>query len=197
MLIDAQGYIKITDFGLSKMNIHSNEAKSVCGTPEYLAPEIIQKQGYGKSVDWWTLGSIIYEMLTGSPPFYTNNRPELFDKIKNQAPKFPNFLSFAARDILEKLLDKDPSKRLGSINDSEDIKKHEWFLNFNWDDLINKKYQAPFVPNCNDGLGLNNFDCDFTDLAPFSLDINEKKDYKNFSGFSYTTTHDFQEELRS
>ncbi len=74
VLIDKNGYIKITDFGLSKLNVEGNDAKSICGTPEYLAPEIIMKMKYGKCVDWWTLGSIIYEMLVGIPPFYTNNR---------------------------------------------------------------------------------------------------------------------------
>lgn len=90
VLIDKDGYIKITDFGLSRMNVKSNEAKTICGTPEYLAPEIILKLGYGKAVDWWTLGSIIYEMLVGVPPFYTKDRQELFERIKFLPPKYPS-----------------------------------------------------------------------------------------------------------
>jgi len=79
VLIDSSGYIRITDFGLSKMKIYNdNDAYSICGTPEYLAPEILLKQGHGKPVDWWTFGCILYEMLTGIPPFYTSNRNELF-----------------------------------------------------------------------------------------------------------------------
>ena len=78
VLIGADGYIKIADFGLSRMNIVLDEATTICGTPEYLAPEIVHKKPYGKAVDWWTLGSIIYEMLVGIPPFYTQNRAELF-----------------------------------------------------------------------------------------------------------------------
>jgi len=82
VLIDHMGYIRITDFGLSKANIKgTKDAKSVCGTPEYLAPEVLFKMGHGKAVDWWTLGAIIYEMLTGFPPFYTNDRDELFERI--------------------------------------------------------------------------------------------------------------------
>lgn len=82
VLINYDGYIKLADFGLSKMNIETEEATTICGTPEYLAPEIVLKQPYGKAVDWWTLGSIIFEMLVGIPPYYTQNRMELFHKIK-------------------------------------------------------------------------------------------------------------------
>lgn len=90
VLIDKDGYIKITDFGLSRLDITGPEgAKSICGTPEYLAPEIVMKLHYGKSVDWWTLGSIIFEMLVGVPPFFTENRNELFEKIKFSSHRFP------------------------------------------------------------------------------------------------------------
>ena len=195
VLLDNQGYIKITDFGLSRVNVTNNEAKSVCGTPEYLAPEIILKQGYGKAVDWWTLGSIIYEMLTGVPPFLTDSRPLLFEKIKNHAPKIPKDLPAATKDILERLLQKDPLKRLGYSNGAEEVKKHEWFQNLNWEDLINKRYTAPFIPTCNDGLGLNNFDTDFTDLPPDSYEMSEKTINKHFSEFSYTNNNHHQEEF--
>ena len=82
-MIDEKGYIKLTDFGLSKTNIVDNLAMSVCGTPEYLAPEIIKKAGHGKAVDYWCLGSLIYELIHGLPPFYSKNRGQLFEKIKN------------------------------------------------------------------------------------------------------------------
>ena len=186
VLIDAQGYIKITDFGLSRMNVKLNEAKSICGTPEYLAPEIISKTGYGKSVDWWTLGSIIYEMLTGIPPFYTNNRQELFDRIKNHPPKYPSNLNPLTRNILEGLLQKDASRRLGAGTDALEVKAHPWFQGINWEDLEKKKYEAPFVPKWSNDLGLGNFDSDFTEIpAQSPLEMTDNIVNKNFSNFSY------------
>lgn len=94
VLLDAQGYIKITDFGLSKMFVVQNDALSICGTPEYLAPEILYKEGHGKPVDWWCLGSIIFEMVTGLPPFYCKSRNELFDKIKFENPTIPPYVDY-------------------------------------------------------------------------------------------------------
>lgn len=100
VLINYDGYIKITDFGLSRLEVNLNEATTMCGTPEYLAPEIVLKQGYGKPADWWTLGSIIYEMIVGIPPFYTQNRVELFDKIKFQDPNYPKYISNSTKQFL-------------------------------------------------------------------------------------------------
>eukprot|EP01019_Chilodonella_uncinata_P003321 GABU01004185.1.p2 GENE.GABU01004185.1~~GABU01004185.1.p2 ORF type:complete len:203 (-),score=43.41 GABU01004185.1:32-595(-) len=110
VLIDEKGYIRITDFGLSRTGVKdASGARSICGTPEYLAPEIVLRLEYGKAVDWWTLGSIIYEMLVGAPPFYVESRPELFERIKFDNPKFPSNLSQNARNLIECLLKKDPA----------------------------------------------------------------------------------------
>lgn len=115
VLIDLQGYIRITDFGLSKMQVKTDkDAISMCGTPEYLAPEILDKKPYGKAVDWWTLGCIIYEMFTGYPPFHAPNRSLLFDKIKNGLTKMPKNATPELADLLSRLLNRDPKKRLGS-----------------------------------------------------------------------------------
>ena len=109
------GYVKIADFGLSKENIQGhNDAKSICGTAEYLAPEILLNQGHGKPADWWSFGGIIYEMLCGEPPFYSKNKETLFKNIKYSEPKLDfNFLTENARDLCSKLLDKNPHTRLG------------------------------------------------------------------------------------
>ena len=187
VLIDVNGYIKITDFGLSRMNVKVNEAKTICGTPEYLAPEIVLKLGYGKPVDWWTLGSMIYEMMVGIPPFYTDKRQELFETIKFMTPKFPNYLSSVSKSLIEGLLRKDPSKRLGSLRDAEEIKEHPFFANVNWKLLKEMKYEAFFKPKVNADLGLHNFDPEFTELPISSLEVAEglNGSYKKFEDFSW------------
>ena len=128
VLIDRKGFIKITDFGLSKENIVDNKsAKSFCGTPEYLAPEIILNKGHGKPVDWWSLGNLIYEMLTGIPPFYCKDNNLLFDAIINNEPEYPEYLSNEVIDLIQKLLIKNPDKRLGS-NGADEIKNHIFLM---------------------------------------------------------------------
>ena len=186
VLITENGYIKITDFGLSRMNVKQNEAKSICGTPEYLAPEIIMKLGYGKGVDWWTLGSIIYEMLVGIPPFYTNNRNELFEKIKFINPKYPNYLSSSVKSLIDGLLRKDPSKRLGSVRGAEEIKEHPWFANVNWECMAKQQYEPFFVPKISVDMGLRNFDPEFTEMPIQSLGLSsEVKVGPNYPDFSW------------
>jgi len=111
VLVGADGYIKLTDFGLSKEGIKGHkDAKSLCGTAEYLSPEILQRQGHGKATDWWSYGAIIYEMLVGLPPFYSKDRDKLYQNIKYNDPKLDyEFLSDDARDLCARLLVKDPT----------------------------------------------------------------------------------------
>ena len=190
VLLDARGYIKVTDFGLSRQNVRENDVKSICGTPEYLAPEIILKLGYGKAVDWWTLGSIIYEMLVGVPPFYCQNKQDLFDKIKMQNPKYPSNLSPVAVDLISSLLKKDFQKRLGFKSGAAEVKAHPWFSPLNWDMLISKKYDAPFIPKISGNLGLVNFDVEFTEMTIDSFDgYNDAGDIRHYSGFSWSIGH--------
>jgi len=141
VLVSHDGYVKIADFGLSKENIYGhNDAKSICGTAEYLAPEILLNQGHGKASDWWSFGGIIYEMLCGEPPFYSKNKEKLFRNIKYSEPKldFP-FLSENARDICGKLLEKSPTSRLGSgPTDAEEIMAHPWFACINWNAITKR-----------------------------------------------------------
>ncbi|CRH02885.1 rac-beta serine/threonine protein kinase, putative [Plasmodium relictum] len=163
VLLDELGHIRLTDFGLSKEGItDNNSAKSLCGTPEYLAPEIIEQVGHGKAVDWWSLGIMIYEMLTGNLPFNSSNRSVLFERIKYENLTYPKNISPTAIDLLKKLFEKNPNKRLGSgVTDAEEIKRHPFFKSVNWDDVLNKKVKPPFKPPLFNQIDLQNFDKEF------------------------------------
>lgn len=169
VLIGFDGYAKITDFGLSKENIQGNsDAHSFCGTPEYLAPEILKKTGHGKAADWWSFGAIIYEMLVGVPPFYTKNRQKLYNNIKNAELKLEDWLSDSAKDILTKLLVKNPEDRLGAgENDAQDIKSHPWFANISWEDIYNKTQKPPYTPQLDDMADVKHFCTGFTKIDPY------------------------------
>merc|ERR1719265_2581467 len=118
ILLDADGHVKLTDFGLSKEGIQDNfSAKSMCGTPEYIAPEILNKAGHGKAVDWYSLGALAYEMLTGLPPFYTRDREKLFERIRRGELAYPSYITPVTKSLLQHLLTGDPAKRLGAIDD--------------------------------------------------------------------------------
>ena len=119
ILIDKDGFAKLTDFGLSKDNFMGDQlANSFCGTAEYLAPEVLNKKGYSYSCDWWSFGCVVYEMLSAIPPFYSKKRAEIYDKIKFKNPNFYHYHSATATDLISKLLDKDPTKRLGYQRDA-------------------------------------------------------------------------------
>ena len=186
VLIDRKGFIKITDFGLSKENIVDNKsAKSFCGTPEYLAPEIILNKGHGKPVDWWSLGNLIYEMLTGIPPFYCKDRDILFDAIINDEPEYPEYLSDEVIDLIKKLLIKNPDKRLGN-NGADEIKKHIFFEGMNWEKLLNKKIKPPFIPRLKNAVDTRYIDPLFAKATPQDtpVDTYESVD-EEFNGFSF------------
>jgi serum/glucocorticoid-regulated kinase 2 len=188
VLLDKQGYIRITDFGLSKGNIKGGkDAKSVCGTPEYLAPEVIMRQGHGKAVDWWTVGCIIYELLTGLPPYYTSDREELFDRIKLSNVKYPSNFSTPVKDLLNGLFQKDPENRLGGGPEgAKAIKNHPWFSSIDWDAIMRKEVKAPFVPVIRDELDVSNFDPEFTETAVESFKGSAlDKAYNDYEGFTY------------
>lgn len=145
LLLDHLGYLKITDMGFAKLLKPGERTYTLCGTPEYLAPEIISSKGHNKSVDWWCLGILIYEMLTGGPPFEDDNQMELYKKIVKGQFTFPPYVSPSARDLISKLLSADLSKRLGNLSGgTQDIINHPWFKDFPWAKLEARELKAPF-----------------------------------------------------
>ncbi|KAJ3180781.1 camp-dependent protein kinase catalytic subunit [Gaertneriomyces sp. JEL0708] len=168
LLIDAKGHIKITDFGFAK---HVPDVTwTLCGTPDYLAPEIIQSRGYGRAVDWWALGILIYEMLAGHPPFYDEDHFKLYEKIIACKPKFPAHFDPAAKDLIKRLLSPDLTKRYGNLKGGvTDIKKHKWFTGVDWEKLKNLHVQAPYVPPLKGEGDTSNFDAYPEDHEPYGI----------------------------
>ena len=153
VLMDLDGYIKLADFGLAKFMKPNESTKSFCGTAEYLAPEILDMNGHGFAVDWWTLGVLIYEMITGRPPFMNKNHHKLGLLIRQSNVIFPDPvrhgipMSDELKDLITGLLDKNPAKRLGSNGDADQIVNHPWFKDIDWDKLMKKQIKAKFVPD--------------------------------------------------
>lgn len=147
LLIDKHGHIKITDFGFAK-RIENDRTYTLCGTPEYLAPEIIKgsRVGYGKSVDWWAVGILIFEMLSGYPPFYDNEPVGIYKKIIAGIIEFPRFFDVKAKDLIRKLLNPEISLRLGVNDDGEMTKKHRWFRGVDWDEVYRREIPSPWIP---------------------------------------------------
>lgn len=142
ILLDTKGHVKITDFGFAKRVM--DRTWTLCGTPEYLAPEIIHSKGHGKAVDWWALGILIYEMLVGYPPFFDESPFKIYEKILAGRIEFPRFMDPAAKDLIKKLLTPDKMKRIGNLkNGAADVKNHKWFRGVDWNDLYNKLIPSP------------------------------------------------------
>ena len=151
VVLDEKGYAKLTDFGMSKEGVYdSQSANSFCGSVAYLAPEVLKKQGHGKAVDWYLLGVLFYEMIVGIPPFFGNNQQNIFYNIEYGELLIPNFVSKNAEDLLRKLLERDPNKRLGGgRRDAVEIKEHVYFKDVNWDKVYKKEIIPPKMNNYN------------------------------------------------
>jgi len=151
ILIDEEGHIAITDFGLSETGFTSESWSTVfCGSPEYLSPEIIKEEGHGFMCDIYSLGALLYEFLTGLPPFYSKDKKWLFEWILHNELVFPEYLSENATDLLRKMLEKDQTKRIGFINGISEIKSHPFCSDINFEDLEKKKVKPTFTPALNE-----------------------------------------------
>jgi serine/threonine protein kinase len=144
IVLDEDGHAMLTDFGLSKEGVYDNVmARSFCGSVAYLAPEMIKRQGHGKAVDWYLLGVLLYEMLVGTPPYFSPNRDQLYQNIQSGKLKLPASLAVETKNLLKELMQRDPNKRLGARRDAEEIKEHRYFAGINWDMVIRRELRPP------------------------------------------------------
>ncbi|GAA6014338.1 hypothetical protein JCM10207_005424 [Rhodosporidiobolus poonsookiae] len=190
ILIDYVGHISLCDFGLSKLNMTDTETTNTfCGTPEYLAPELLLGHPYSRTVDWWTLGVLLYEMLSGLPPFYSENTNEMYQKILTDPLRFGDEIAPDARSLLTGLLTRDPQQRLGASG-AESIRTHPFFAkHIDFNKLMKKQIQPPFKPSVESAADTSNFDTEFTSEAPLDSVVEDshlsQTVQAQFAGFSY------------
>lgn len=174
-----------------------------------MAPEILNRSGHGRAVDWWSLGALLYEMLTGLPPFYCRDRDRLFDKIRRGDLSYPKYLSENSKNLLRGLLEKDPTKRLGTgVDDAADIKSHPFFQEISWDELYHSSVKPPWRPSFSSSLDTSQFDSEFTSMPLVSPDSCARRSQTSglinnnaksmdgaelFQGFTYTEESMLQE----
>ncbi|CAD8161756.1 unnamed protein product [Paramecium octaurelia] len=174
LLIQQNGYLKLTDFGFAK--VVEDHTYTLCGTPEYLAPEILLNKGHGRPVDWWCLGIILYEMLAGIDPFNDEDPMAIYQKILKGKVKFPKNFDNDAKELIKSLLVSDVSKRLGNLkNGANDIKQHKWYQTLNWDSLIKKQMRPKYIPSVRSENDTSNF-ADYPDSTELPDSIKQADD---------------------
>lgn len=190
ILLTLKGHVKIADYGLCKERMgYGNTTGTFCGTPEFMAPEILLEQKYGRGVDWWAFGVLIYQMLLGQSPFRGDDDDEVFDAILSDEPLYPIHMPRDSVSILQGLLTREPEKRLGSSpHDAEDIMAHDYFKNINFDDIYHCRVPPPYVPSIDFPSDVKNFDEEFTSEVPTLTPVNKTLTpvmQEQFRGFSY------------
>ncbi|XP_039993090.1 protein kinase C eta type isoform X3 [Xiphias gladius] len=195
VLLDKEGHCKLADFGMCKEGIFEGVATGTfCGTPDYIAPEILQEMLYGPSVDWWALGVLLYEMLSGHAPFEAENEDDLFESILNEEIVYASWLSTEAVNILKAFLTKNPARRLGCVaseGGESAVTSHAFFADIDWEKLNNREIEPPFRPRIKTPEDVNNFDPDFTQEEPTLTPIDHPPipsiNQEEFRDFSFTS----------
>uniref|UniRef100_A0A8C1L6E6 Protein kinase C n=1 Tax=Cyprinus carpio TaxID=7962 RepID=A0A8C1L6E6_CYPCA len=187
VMLNKDGHIKIADFGMCKENmLGENRATTFCGTPDYIAPEILLGQKYSFSVDWWSFGVLLYEMLIGQSPFQGDDEDELFESIRMDVPHYPRWITKEAKDLLEKLFERDPTRRLGVVGN---IRGHAFFKTINWPALEKREVSPPFKPKVKSPSDCSNFDREFLSekprLSQSDKNLIDSMDQSAFAGFSF------------
>lgn len=210
ILLTLDGHIKIGDYGLCKEDMwYGSTTSTFCGTPEFMAPEILLDKKYGRAVDWWAFGVLIYQMLLQQSPFRGEDEDEIYDAILADEPLYPIHMPRDSVSILQKLLTREPELRLGSgPGDAQEVMSHAFFKGINWDDIYHKRVPAPFKPSIKNEKDTSNFDQEFTSVTPvltpvqsgkcynvsrnefhkltFSLTVLSPAHQEEFRGFSYS-----------
>ncbi|KAI9787140.1 MAG: Serine/threonine kinase [Geoglossum umbratile] len=191
ILLTLDGHIKIADYGLCKEQMwYGSTTSTFCGTPEFMAPEILLDKKYGRAVDWWAFGVLIYQMLLQQSPFRGEDEDEIYDAILADEPLYPIHMPRDSVSILQKLLTREPEIRLGSgPTDAQEIMSHAFFRNINWDDIYHKRVPAPFLPQITSPTDTSNFDSEFTSVTPVLTPVQSvltQVMQEEFRGFSYS-----------